>query len=579
MAGYPTRKIAEGCLKYRTLGLGYCGAGALMMRLGLPYASEASRGYVAAITALMHFQCGATSAEMASHFGTFPRFPANAADMHRVVANHVAATTNNQPFDGLSVEPRRLTSYPVPAYLMDAVTEVAKLCQESGLRHGYRNAQWTLCAPTGTIGILMDADTTGIEPDFSLVKFKMLAGGGYFKIVNQSIKPALTVMGYKEDEITEIVNYCLGVPDLATQPAFVAVLKAHGWDEQQLVDLNEKMPSLVDLRFAIKQDELLAMGLTHTEIAKLNRELCGTLTVEGAPHLREEHLAVFDCANRCGATGKRSLAAMDHLTMMAAAQPFFSGAISKTVNLPENATIDEVSRLMFSSWELMIKAVAFYRNESKLSQPLVSFMNDDQEEAMVGGSVVARVAHAAQQVIYRYISQRRRLPYRRQGYTQKFRLADHGVYLRTGEYPDGTLGEIWIDLAKQGAALRSWAGCFAIAVSLGLQHGVPLDEYIQAFVGVRFDPAGMVGNHPTIKTATSIIDMIFRELGINYLGMEDLRSVAPTEDTEVEVPEFYAERHANDMHDDEIQEWPKDEKAYSATKSVHDEAQRKLPAM
>jgi ribonucleoside-diphosphate reductase alpha chain len=519
MASFPTQAIAEGTAKYRTIGLGYCNVGALLMRLGIPYDSNAGRGWIGALTALMHFSAGVRSAECASAVGTFPRFDANREEMLRVVENHVTATYPTGAFLGLSKEPHRLTDYAVPPFLLQAAQEAGAECLAKGRKHGYRNSQWTLCAPTGTIGLLMDADTTGIEPDFALVKFKKLAGGGYLKLTNQSVPVALEALGYSGEQIDDIQRYMLGVPKLANAPHdLTGRLRKAGYDDDALARLEESLPTCVDVRMLLPKKVRELAGLTRDEMADINVALCGTMTVEGAPHIREEHLAVFDCANKCGATGKRSLQPFSHLYVMAAAQPFLSGAISKTVNLPKEATRAMVRAVYEESWRLALKAVALFRDGSKLSQPLMSGGGDEEE-----GEAVVQAARVAERIIYRYIAKRRKLPDRRYGYTQKVRIGGHGLFVRTGEYEDGTLGEVFVDLSKTGATLRSWANCFAIAVSLGLQHGVPLEEFVEAFVGVRFDPAGMVQGHPTIRSGTSIVDFIFRELAVNYLGRNEFK--------------------------------------------------------
>lgn len=536
MASFPTKVIAEGTAKYRTMGLGYCNVGALLMRLGIPYDSNAGRGWIGALTALMHFSAGIRSAECASAVGTFPRFDANREEMLRVVENHVTATYPTGAFLGLSKEPHRLTDYVVPAFLLKAAQEAGAECLTKGRKHGYRNAQWTLCAPTGTIGLLMDADTTGIEPDFALVKFKKLAGGGYFKLTNQSVPVALDALGYGAEEIADIQRYMLGVPKLSAAPHdFVSRLKLAGYDDDALARLEEALPTCVDVRMLVPKAIREAAKLTREQMAEINEALCGTMTVEGAPHLKDEHLAVFDCANKCGAKGRRSLSPFSHLYVMAAAQPFLSGAISKTVNLPKEATRAMVRAVYEESWQLALKAVSLFRDGSKLSQPLMSGGGDEEES-----EAVVAAARIAERVVYRYIAKRRKLPNRRNGYTQKVRIGGHGLFLRTGEYTDGTLGEVFIDLSKTGATLRSWANCFAIAVSLGLQHGVPLEEFVEAFVGVRFDPAGMIQGHPSIRSGTSIVDFVFRELAVNYLGRNEFKQ-AEEEDAPQAEPEWFAE--------------------------------------
>ncbi len=401
-----------------------------------------------------------------------------------------------------------------------------------------------------TIGLVMDCDTTGVEPDFALVKFKKLAGGGYFKIINASIPPALQRLGYSAKQIDEIVRHCRGAGTLKGCPHINATtLKAKGFTDEVLQRIEAQLPGTFELPFVFNRwtvgdefiksklgisteqmsapgfDLLRALKFTAEQIADANRFVCGTMTIEGSPHLKSEHYPIFDCANKCGKFGQRYLSAEAHIRMMAAAQPFISGAISKTINMPYEATVEDVKRAYQLSWQLCLKANALYRDGSKLSQPLnsVSDVPDDDVEAKEEAKPAA--VKIAEKIVYRYIANRRRLPDRRAGYTQKSRVGNHKIYLRTGEYEDGTLGEIFLDMHKEGAAFRSMTNCFAIAISLGLQHGVPLEEYVDAFIFTRFEPNGMVQGNPHIKMTTSIIDYIFRELAITYLGRHDLAHV------------------------------------------------------
>jgi ribonucleoside-diphosphate reductase alpha chain len=433
---------------------------------------------------------------------------------------------------------------------LHAAREESDLMVQLGDKHGYRNAQVTCIAPTGTIALVMDCDTTGVEPDFALVKFKKLAGGGYFKIINASIPPALQRLGYAAQQIDEIVRYCKGAGSLDGCPIINrATLKAKGFTDEALARIEKQLPAAFDLsfvfnRWTIGDDALKAIGLkeeqftavgfnlletlgfTKPQVAEANQHVCGTMTIEGAPHLRPEHFPVFDCANRCGKLGQRFLSAESHIRMMAAAQPFISGAISKTINMPHSATLDDVKNAYKMSWRLMLKANALYRDGSKLSQPL-NTVADADAEPIVLDDAKAEPAKVAEKIVHRYIARRRRLPDRRAGYTQKSRIGNHKIYVRTGEYSDGTLGEIFIDMHKEGAAFRSMTNCFAIAISLGLQHGVPLEEFIDAFLFTRFEPNGVVAGNPHIKMTTSIIDYIFRELAITYLGRYELAHVTP----------------------------------------------------
>ena len=424
-----------------------------------------------------------------------------------------------------------------------------------GEKYGFRNAQVTVIAPTGTIGLVMDCDTTGIEPDFALVKFKKLAGGGYFKIINQSVPLALKNLGYKPKEIDTIINYAKGSGSLKNCPHInPETLKKHGFTDKQLDAVNEALPGSFDIKFAFNQwtlgedfckdvlgiteeqlsdfnfDMLRFLGFTREQIQLANDYVCGTMTVEGAPYLKDEHLAVFDCANKCGRTGTRYISAEGHINMMAAAQPFISGAISKTINLPNEATVEDIKEAYMLSWKLMLKANALYRDGSKLSQPLNSMsdvleeLEDDDEETLAAQD---KVIHTAEKIIHKYVARRQRLPFRRSGYTQKVKIGGQSMYLRTGEYDNGQIGEIFIDMHREGAAFRSLMNCFAISISLGLQHGVPLEEFVDAFVFTKFEPSGMVAGSPHVKMTTSVIDYIFRELAVTYLGREDLAHVAP----------------------------------------------------
>ncbi|MCB1322498.1 MAG: vitamin B12-dependent ribonucleotide reductase, partial [Leptospiraceae bacterium] len=481
--------------------------------------------------------------------------------------NHRRAAYNNGAgeYEGLTIVPMGIDPEYCPEYLLKAAREEADRALQMGEQYGYRNAQVTVLAPTGTIGLVMDCDTTGIEPDFALVKFKKLAGGGYFKIINQSVPPALQRLGYDEAQVRDIIQYCVGSGSLANAPHINhESLKAKGFSDEVLQRLDQATRSAFDLSFIFNKftlgEDLLrnqlgfgeeidsfdfnlleALGFTREQITEANDFVCGTMTIEGAPHLQSEHYAVFDCANRCGKYGKRYLSWEAHIRMMAAAQPFLSGAISKTINLPAHATVEDVKAAYWLSWQLMNKAVALYRDGSKLSQPLnIQIDEDDSEESTeeatetttaavinAGPEATASQHKAVEQVVYRYLAKRRRLPDRRAGYTQKASVGGHKVYLRTGEYEDGHLGEIFLDMHKEGAAFRSLMNSFAIAISLGLQYGVPLEEFVDAFVFTRFEPNGMVQGNPHIKMSTSIIDYVFRELAITYLGRNDLAQVQP----------------------------------------------------
>ena len=551
MASFPSKPIAQRSFIFRTLGLGYANLGTVLMRQGIPYDSPKALAICGALTAILTGESYATSAEMAAELGTFEGYAKNREHMLRVMRNHRRAVYSAAPeeYEGLTVKPVGIHPEHCPPDILLGARRAWDRALELGTAYGYRNAQTTCIAPTGTIGLVMDCDTTGIEPDFALVKFKKLAGGGYFKIINQSLPPALQTLGYGEAQIQEIVTYCTGRRTLKGSP-FInhESLQAKGFDGAALDCLEAGLWQAFEIQFAFNKytlgeefckeklgltDEQLndpafnmlkVLGFTQEQIMAANDYCCGTMTVEGAPHLKPEHLPVFDCANRCGRIGKRYIAVDAHIRMMAAAQPFISGAISKTINMPADATVQEVKDSYLLAWRLMNKAVALYRDGSKLSQPLNS--STEASEAVVETSDVLKMAEKiTERVMVRYIGRRRRMPERRAGYTQKAIVGGHKIYLRTGEYVDGSLGEIFLDMHKEGAAFRSLMNCFAIAISLGLQHGVPLEEYVEAFVFTRFEPNGPVKLNERIKMSTSIIDYIFRELAITYLDRGDLAQV------------------------------------------------------
>ena len=563
MAQFPSKEIARLSYDYRTLGLGYANLGALLMLQGIPYDSSESLAITGALTGILHMHSYATSAEMAKELGTFPRFKENEQSMLRVIRNHRRAAYNvpNEEYEALSIFPVGINKKYCPADLLKAAREDADHALDLGERYGYRNAQVTVIAPTGTIGLVMDCDTTGVEPDFALVKFKKLAGGGYFKIINESVPPALKKMGYTENEIHDLIKYCTGHGSLIGCPGInPQSLQEKGFTTDVITQVEKSLPAAFDISFVFNKytlgadfckdtlgftDEQLddysfnilkTLGFTREQIEEANDYVCGTMTVEGAPHLREEHYPVFDCASKCGKKGTRFISADAHIKIMAAAQPFISGAISKTINLPNEATIEDMKHAYLLSWKLGIKANALYRDGSKLSQPLNSVSGEDSfenetEELAETMSKPNDIIRIAERIIHRYIAKRRKLPFRRRGYTQKAKIGTHSVYLRTGDYENGQLGEIFIDMHREGAAFRSLMNCFAIAVSLGLQHGVPLEEFVDAFVYTRFEPNGIVIGNPNIKMTTSLIDYIFRELAVTYLGRNDLSHIS--QDTEM----------------------------------------------
>ncbi len=551
MASFPSQPIAKKSYEFRTLGLGFANLGTILMRSGIPYASPKAYAIAGAISAVMCGESYATSAEMSKELGAFPGYERNKETMLRVIRNHrrAAYAASASEYEGLSITPAGIDAQLCPKDLLEAGREAWDKALVLGEKHGYRNAQVTVIAPTGTIGLLMDCDTTGVEPDFALVKFKKLAGGGYFKIVNQSLPPALKKLGYSPAQIDEIVAYVIGRKTLAGAPAINhETLAQKGFDSAAIRKVEESLKSAFDLNFAFSKnvlgeeflktnfgltdaqlgdwtfDLLRHIGFAKAEVQAATDYVCGTMTVEGAPHLKDAHLPIFDCANRCGRIGKRYIPFAAHIHMMAAVQPFISGAISKTINMPADATIAEVKDAYRLGWRSMLKAVALYRDGSKLSQPLNTSLVDESATAMPA-ETQAVAQRITERVVHRYLAKRRKLPQRRAGYTQKAIVGGHKIYLRTGEYEDGTLGEVFLDMHKEGAAFRSLMNCFAIAVSLGLQHGVPLDEFADAFVFTRFEPNGVVQGHDQIKMVTSVIDYVFRELAISYLGRTDLCQV------------------------------------------------------
>ena len=569
MAQFPSKEIARLSYDYRTLGLGYANVGGLLMASGIPYDSSEGRAICGALSAIMTGVCYATSAEMAAERGAFPGYAPNAAAMLRVMRNHRrAAYGETVGYEGLAVSPVPLAASdcPDPA-LIDHARAAWDRAIELGEQHGYRNAQVTVVAPTGTIGLVMDCDTTGIEPDFALVKFKKLAGGGYFKIINRAVPDALRSLGYREDEIADMEIHALGHGSLKTAPGVnAASLRAKGFTPEKLAVLEASLASAFDIKFVFNKWSLGAdfltgtlkvpaarledpsfevlpfLGFTKAEIEAANVHVCGAMTLEGAPHLRPEHYAVFDCATPCGRTGKRFLSVESHIRMMAAAQPFITGAISKTINMQNDATVEDCKDAYTLSWRLGLKANALYRDGSKLSQPLnaqlIEADGEDEEdavEALMAAAIPARVAEVAERIVERVVErverrrEREKLPNRRTGYTQKAIVGGHKIYLKTGEYKDGRLGEIFLDMHKEGAAFRSMMNNFAIAISLGLQYGVPLDEFVDAFTFTRFEPSGPVQGNDAIKNATSILDYVFRELAVSYLDRGDLAHVTPSD--------------------------------------------------
>jgi ribonucleoside-diphosphate reductase alpha chain len=584
MAQFPSKEVAQLSYDYRTLGLGYANLGTMLMVSGIAYDSEEARGIGGAISAIMTGVAYKTSAEMAGVLGAFVKYEENKEDMLRVMRNHRRAAFDADEYENLGIKPQGIKAKYCPDYLLKAACKAWIDAVELGEKYGYRNAQTTVIAPTGTIGLVMDCDTTGVEPDFALVKFKKLSGGGYFKIINQSVPTALRNLGYTEKESEAIVKYAVGAGTFAGAP-FInhQTLSEKGFIAEEIKKLDAAVAAAFEIGFVFNVytlgEECLqrlgftpeqyfnfewslleALGFTDEQIEAANDYVCGTMTVEGAPYLKSEHLAVFDCANRCGKKGERYIHAHGHIRMMGAVQPFISGAISKTINLPHEATVEEIADCYYMSWQLGLKANALYRDGSKLSQPLSN--KSDKKKKAVDTDAKAEAADAQseqnqleaametshivdmskltieellEEVQKRVqaspdtdlkrklakIVEKRTLPAKRRGYTQKAKINGQVIFLRTGEYGDGTVGEIFIDMAKEGATMRSMLNCFAIAISIGLQYGVPLEEFVEKFVFTRFDPAGMV-DHPNIKSTTSIVDFIFRALAYEYLGRTDL---------------------------------------------------------
>ncbi len=578
MAQFPSKEVAQRSYEYRTLGLGFANLGSMLMVSGIPYDSEQARGIAGAISAIMTGVSYKTSAEIAKHLGAFPRFEENKEDMLRVMQNHRAAAYDaDEAYTGLSIKPLGIKAKYCPDYLLTAACKAWDDAVEMGKKYGYRNAQTTVIAPTGTIGLVMDCDTTGVEPDFALVKFKKLSGGGYFKIINESIPSALRNLGYSPKECDAIIKYAVGSASFNGAP-FInhQTLSAKGFIASEIAKLDAAAKAAFEIgfvfnvyalgeeclqRFGFKPEEyfnhewsmLEALGFTDAEIEAANDYVCGTMTIEGAPFLKDQHLPVFDCANKCGKKGQRYIHAHGHIRMMAATQPFISGAISKTINLPNEALIEEIADSYMLSWKLGLKACALYRDGSKLSQPLSNKsdkkvkeeeadkidLTSDSQFIDLGKLTVEELLEELQKrmqaspdtKLKRALSrivERKALPAKRRGFTQKAKISNQTIFLRTGEYSDGTLGEIFIDLAKEGSTLRSLMNSFAIAVSVGLQYGVPLEEFVEKFVFTKFEPAGPV-DHPNIKFTTSLVDFVFRCLGYEYLNLTELVHVLDKE--------------------------------------------------
>lgn len=583
MAQFPSKEVAQLSYDYRTLGLGYANLGSMLMSAGIPYDSKDATAICGAITAILTGVAYATSAEMAAVKGPFRMYEKNKKHMMRVIRNHRYAAYNTPlAFEGLGIKPVCIDEKFCPDYLMKAACNAWDKAVQWGEKYGYRNAQATVIAPTGTIGLLMDCDTTGIEPDFALVKYKKLSGGGYFKIVNHTVPVALKNLGYADNEIDAIVNYAKGHQTFANAPAINHdSLRAKGFNEADLEKIESEAAAAFEIGFIFNKftlgeetmkrigfkpeqynapgfNMLKALGFTTEDIQLANDFITGTMTIEGAPYLKEEHYPVFDCASKCGSKGVRYIHPFAHIRMMAAAQPFISGAISKTINLPNEASVEDIKECYELSWKLGLKANALYRDGCKLSQPLSNKSEtaetEEKAEAKSDANTAAEgkviryaeeltpeiVLEAAKRILNESpdtkfkrqlsnIVEKKRLPNKRKGFTQKGKVGGQTIFLRTGEYDDGTLGEIFVDMHKEGASFRSLMNCFSIAISVGLQYGVPLEEFVDKFAFTRFEPSGMVEGHPNVKNATSIVDYMFRMLGFEYLGREDLVQVKPSD--------------------------------------------------
>jgi ribonucleoside-diphosphate reductase alpha chain len=574
MAHFPSAEIARLSYEFRTLGLGFANLGRVLMVLGIPYDSPRGLAIAGGIAALMTGQAYVTSADMAKDLGAFARYRENSDDMLRVIRNHRRAAINSSEddYEGLVIKPRGIDSEYCPKELFEAAGKVWDEALKRGKKHGFRNAQVSVIAPTGTIGLVMDCDTTGIEPEFAIVKFKKLAGGGYFKIVNQSVHKALSRLGYSDKQIEEIEKYCKGHGTLRGCPGINQQwLKSRGFTDEKIDAVEKQLESVFDIRFAFNKwiigeefchslgfteeqlnepsfDMLSELGASEADIEAANDYVCGTMMIEGAPHLKPEHLPVFDCASTCGRKGKRYINHMAHVHMMSAVQPFISGAISKTVNMPASATTAEIGEVYEAAWQSMVKAITIYRDGSKLSQPLnISSISPLDEVIMLGTEEDLDETkgpkevqeHIVERVYHR--SERRMLPKRRKGYIREAYVGGHKVFLRTGEYEDGSLGEIFIDMYKEGASFKGLLNCFAVLASKALQYGMPLEELVDSFTFTRFEPAGAVQGHNAIKNSTSILDYVFRSIGYDYLGRKDFVHVKAVD----EVPEVPANGNGN----------------------------------
>ncbi len=555
MAQFPSKEIAERSYRFRTLGLGYANIGAMLMRMGVPYDCPKARAICGAITAILTGESYVQSAEMASHLGPFPGFARNRDHMLRVIKNHRRAAYDAPPneYEALHVIPVGIDQKVCPRALLTAAHEAWDRALHLGERFGYRNAQTTVIAPTGTIGLLMDCDTTGVEPDFALVKFKKLAGGGYMKIANQSVKPALLALGYLGEQVEDIMHYVLGTLTLRDAPHINReTLKAKGFGEADLEVAERNLPQVFELPFAFNRwtlgeetmkrlgfspekyndaefSMLRELGFTEREIEEANEVICGRMTLEGAPFLKEEHLPVFDCANRCGKIGRRFIAPEGHIHMMAVTQPFISGSISKTINLPGEATVEDIKKAYLLGSKLGLKANALYRDGCKLSQPL--------------STKAEKVVEVREKIVIKEVPRRRKLAEERSSITHKFSVAGHEGYLTVGLYEDGKPGEIFIKMAKEGSTLSGVMDTLALSLSMNLQYGVPLEVLVGKLVHTRFEPAGMTTNKE-IPFAKSMMDYLGRWLALKFLPKEKAKLVHNAELVEKAYAEGSKSREA-----------------------------------
>ncbi len=529
LSAYPTPDIAKNSHDYRPLGLGYANLGTLLMLNGIPYDSPEGTAIGGAITAIMTGHAYKTSAEIAAVKGPFAGFTKNRAPMLNVMKKHRAAAY-------------RISEKHCPANLLEGAHQDWDEAVALGEQFGYRNSQATVIAPTGTIGLLMDCDTTGVEPDFALVKFKKLAGGGSMKIVNNAVTKALENLGYTPEQQKEIIEYALGTGTLnGPTPINKESLVKKGLTEEEVANVEKTLVGAFDMsysfnhmilgdaaftRLGITPEEEMKpgfslfkkLGYTEAEINKSNEIICGTQMLEGAPHLKQEHYAVFDCANKCGSKGTRFIAPLAHVRMMAATQPFISGAISKTINLPNEATVEDVKEVYIQSWKLGIKALALYRDGSKMSQPLNTKKEEEETEEKEAEKVIV------------YQPRRRRLADERQAITHKFSIAGHEGYLTIGLYDDGQPGEIFITMAKQGSVISGLMDAFATSISMSLQYGVPVGVIARKFTNSRFEPYGFTSN-PQIRITKSIVDYIARYLALKFLTPAELADLGIKSDS------------------------------------------------